>query len=208
MLIILVVVAIVAYFIISKPIPHGTLGYDAEKLADKMLKAINKPAFDTLTMIEFTFQNKHHYQWDKQNNQVSVSWKGNQITLDLTRSPEVWRGKEKKAYNFFINDSFWLVAPFKVRDEGVVRSIVKLPKGKGTGLLVKYTTGGLTPGDHYLWILNDEGIPMAWRLWTSNLFIGGVETTWENWKILQNISFSCLHKNSYMDIGITQLKVK
>ena len=63
---------------------------------------------------------------------------------------DVLRGK---AYSFFCNDSFWMIAPFKAFDEGVTRTIVMSKEGN-QNLLVSYASGGVTPGDSYLWILD------------------------------------------------------
>ena len=60
-ILILVVVAIlfVGYLIVDKPVPNGTQGDQAEELADEMLAALNKPAFDSLKFIQFTYVALH-----------------------------------------------------------------------------------------------------------------------------------------------------
>ena len=69
------------------------------------------------------------------------------------------------AQHFFNNDSFWLVAPYKVFEQGVERRIVDYDGKKP--LLVTYTSGGSTPGDSYLWILDENGFPTSYKMWVS-----------------------------------------
>lgn len=90
----------------------------------------------------------------------------------------------QKAWNYFCNDSFWLNAPAKVFDKGTERSIVTLKDGR-QGLMIEYASGGVTPGDAYVWILDENNLPTSWKMWVNIIPIGGVEATWEDWKTLQ-----------------------
>jgi len=203
--VVLIIVGILAYLFIDESLPNGTQGQAAEELADEMLLVLNKPGFDTLKTIRFTFPGGHHYQWDKANNQVTVSWDDQEIVLDLNQNPEDYTVLQYQAYEYFINDSFWLVAPFKVRDAGVIRSTVKVKEGRG--LLVTYTSGGVTPGDSYLWIIDEDGFPKAWKLWTSNVPIGGLRFGWGGWVEKEGVWFSTFHPSAVLDIEIEDLEV-
>ena len=99
--------------------------------------------------------------------------------------------KEKlvdKALKNFNNDSFWLVAPYKVFDSGTERSIVTLEDGT-EALLVTYTSGGTTPGDSYLWLLNENAFPRAFKMWVKIIPVGGLEASWDDWVITQSGAF-------------------
>jgi len=87
------------------------------------------------------------------------------------------------AWSHFCNDSFWLAAPYKIRDPGTSRSLVSLENGTNA-LLVSYDSGGVTPGDSYLWMLDDAGLPTAWKMWVNIIPLGGLKTSWENYKTL------------------------
>ena len=85
----------------------------------------------------------------------------------------------------FNNDSFWLVAPYKIFDEGTERSLVSLEDGS-QALLVTYTSGGSTPGDSYLWLLNENEIPYAYKMWVKIIPVGGVEASWDHWTKMES----------------------
>ncbi|MFK7952017.1 MAG: hypothetical protein AB8B73_04165 [Ekhidna sp.] len=202
----IVMIVFIAYLFMDKPIPNGTQGQEAEQLADEVLVSLNKEGYDTLEYIGFTYDGNHHYQWNREENTVQVKWAEQDVFLNLNDKVQSFSLLELKAYEFFINDSFWLVAPFKVRDSGVIRSIVDMEDARG--LLLTYTSGGVTPGDSYLWIVDSRGFPSSWKLWTSNIPLGGVELTWAGWKKLNNVWFSTVHKGKIKDILITNLEVR
>ena len=195
----LIVLAFIALKIASKPLPTGEKGAAADALADKMLLAINNAAWDTTNVVQWTFfRGEHHYLWDKNRHLVQVKWGENEVLLnpDEIDGKAYKNGAEltgdaanksiQKAWSFFCNDSFWLNAPAKVYDPGVERSAVQMEDG-GDALLVQYTSGGVTPGDAYLWILDENGLPKAWRMWVGVLPLKGIENTWEDWQTLASL---------------------
>jgi len=181
--------------LISKDLPKGTTGPEAEALAQDMLTALNKPAWDELQYLRWSFfGGKHHYHWDKLNNKAIIEWSENKVIMNLDQVDgrayangveQEGKAKQKlikKAWSFWCNDSFWFYAPYKVLDSGVERSIVK--KDGKKGLMVSYKSGGVTPGDSYLWWLDDNNMPTSWQMWTRILPVKGIENTWEDWVTL------------------------
>ncbi len=110
------------------------------------------------------------------------------------------------AYAAWINDSFWLNPVVKLRDEGVTVSLVQVERAAGParGRLVEYASGGLTPGDAYLWIVGDDGRPIAWQMWVSVLPIGGAEATWSGWTELDTGAWvSTAHAMGPVHVALT-----
>ena len=161
-------------FIFSKSLPTGTNTEKADELAQKMFSAINKTAWDSTEAVSWTFMGVHHYLWDKKRHLTEVRWKDYKVLVDINaQTGKAWQNgllidSEKKtaklvnkAWKFWVNDSFWLNAPAKAFDGGTSRSIVEQEDGS-EALLVSYASGGATPGDSYLWLLDENGLPTAW----------------------------------------------
>ncbi len=212
----LFLLGLISYFILDEPLPEGESGKEAEQIADKMLNALNKDAWDSTEYIAWTFPGNHEYQWFKSKDSVIVKWDDFTVHLNtqtakgIVKSEEALEQKDSleiidKAYRFFINDSFWLIAPFKVRDPGTSRKMVK-HNGKDA-LLVTYSSGGVTPGDSYLWILDDDYRPKAWKLWVEIIPIGGIEFSWEAWENANGALISTVHKGP-LQIDIQNLSAK
>ena len=188
----LLLLGTIGYLVLDEKLPVGTEGPDAEALADKMLTAIDKPAFDSLPYLGWTSFRGHHYLWDKRRNLVEIVHNDERIILQ----PDSMRGKAfedgkplegeanekrvQKGITAYWNDGFWLYAPFKVRDPDTRRAMVTAKDGSKS-LLVTYGSGGCTPGDHYLWHLDANGRPIAWQLWVQILPLHGLRTGWDDW---------------------------
>jgi hypothetical protein len=84
------------------------------------------------------------------------------------------------AWRRWINDSFWLNPTMKAFDDGVSRSVARDDEGRDA-LLLTYRSGGVTPGDRYLWMFDANGRPRAWRMWVSIIPVGGIEASWDGW---------------------------
>mgnify|MGYP001067868087 FL=1 len=182
LIITIIILATALYcFAINESLPKGIYGKEADELAEKMMSAIDKKAFDNTEILKWSFRDKHHYEWKKQEGLVNVSWDSILVTVNLNDYSKSIGASPKlieTAIKFFNNDSFWLIAPYKVFEDGIERSIVKVD-GKDA-LLIKYTSGGTTPGDSYLWILDENYAPVSFKMWTQIIPIGGVSATWNN----------------------------
>lgn len=219
-LLVLIVGLFVAGWIISEPLPEGKSGPEAEALAKKMQAATNQAAWDTTHLISWDFADRHQLLWDRQRKLVQVKWSENKVILNTQNHLEgiAWEAgkqlseedaKEKlnDAWSYFCNDSFWLNAPGKVFDPGTSRKIVELEDGS-QALMISYSSGGVTPGDSYLWILDENGLPVKWKMWVSILPIGGLESTWDKWQQLPTgAKVATAHKIGWYESTLTNIKV-
>jgi len=182
----------------NEDLPIGIKGDRAEMMAKNMLIALDFEAYKNTNYIEWTFKNRRHYEWFKKENKCIVYWKDYKVALNLKNysNSKVYihnfktdneQSNEliKEAIDYFNNDSFWLVAPYKIFDKGTERSIVTLDNGE-EALLVTYTAGGSTPGDSYLWHIDKSGKPKSFQMWTSLLPIDGLEASWSDWTVTES----------------------
>lgn len=207
------------YFRYNEDLPVGIGGPQAEALAQSMLESLDYEAYKNTNYLEWTFKNRHHYKWQKNEGKCVVQWKDYKVDLDLNNPSESNayvhsfkvdgdQAQEliEDATTFFNNDSFWLVAPYKVFDTGSQRSIVETETGDDA-LLITYTTGGSTPGDSYLWYLDKTNKPTKFRMWVDILPIGGLEASWTDWTTTESgAQLPTFHELLFLGIQIEDIK--
>jgi len=215
---VIVIAGFIAIKVFSEKKPEGAVGTEANKLAYAMMDKLNKRAFDSIPYLSFEFfSGGHKYFWDKKNNKVIVEWDKNKVIMNLNSlEAQSFIGSQQipgeagdklrnKAWSYWCNDSFWLIAPFKVFDKGTVRKRLTTEEGE-KGLLIEYLSGGVTPGDSYLWILNEENIPTGWKMWTSILPVEGLYTSWTGWADFMGAKLSLNHKLAGKDVEMKNVK--
>ncbi len=190
----LVAIGVAAGVALNKPRPVGTPSPEADALARRVEEAVRADRWRATGAVRWTFFG-HEHLWDKERGFIQVQAGSLRVllrTADQTgvafRDGQALRGEElrdalDKAWGFFCNDSFWLNPAVKLFDEGTTRSIVEVEGEQA--LLIEYGSGGVTPGDAYLWLLSPDGTPREWRMWVGILPIGGVSTPWQGWVALE-----------------------
>lgn len=175
----------------DQPRPTGASGQDAEALATRIEDAIDLAAWARTGAVRWTFAGRNQHLWDRRRGLVRVRWDDVEVLLREGGSAgRAYRGGaevtgregqalRERAHAAWINDSFWLNAAAKLHDEGTTRRLVADDQ-----LLVEYASGGLTPGDAYLWHVGEDGLPVAWQMWVSVLPVGGVRASFEDWVTL------------------------
>lgn len=201
----------------NEPRPVGVAGPAADELARRMERAVNIEAWGRTGAVRWRFGGNNSHLWDRQRGLSEVRWGDERVLLRLAdRSGLAFHaglplsaGDAQryidKAYRYFINDSFWLNPVAKLFDPGVVRERVEMEGGPA--LLVRYTSGGLTPGDAYLWLLGEDGLPRAWKMWVKIIPVGGVEASWERWQTLSTgAKISTMHKVGPRILALTDVE--
>lgn len=203
---------------VDKAITEKDTGPRADSLAQNIMKASGYEAWQKTAIVSWTFADKNKHIWDRERKYSRVEW-GKTIVMfnHTTMQGKAWNdgeaveGEELRkliddAYNSWANDSFWLNPFEKLYDKGTERAYVKTEEGNDA-LLITYTTGGNTPGDSYLWICDETGLPIAVKMWVSIIPIKGIRASWENWTSLSTgAKVSQLHKLSFLKLKLTDIK--
>ncbi|WMN10950.1 hypothetical protein QYS49_36620 [Marivirga salinae] len=218
-LIVLGLVGYITYLVLDEELPQGEKGAKAEQLADKMLAAVNDSAWQEIAIVEWDYAGKHHLVWDKDRHWAKVSWENYDVFIKLDSKEGVAFAKGKKvereevlkqllkdAYAIWVNDSFWLNPITKVRDAGTERRYVPQKDENLEGLLITYKSGGVTPGDSYLWLINSEtAMPEFVKMWVQVIPIGGIKFSWENWHTTAGGAKISQAHESFFNVNIDQL---
>ena len=203
------------YYQNHQDLPTGQQGSAADKLATKMLMALNYEAYVGTDYIEWTFKNKRHYKWHKADKNCEVYWKDYKVKLNLETPTEskayvhsfIIQGKlgaelVEEATAYFREDIFWLVAPYQVFEKDVKRTLVT--SGKKDALLITYSNN-----DSYLWQFNDKHVPVACSMWNAKTPIDGLQATWSNWQNTETgMKLPQFHKILFFGMEISDVKTK
>lgn len=191
----LLLLGFIAVQIASESLPEGQSGPEADALAKEMMNAVNKAAWDTTGAISWNFAGSNQHLWDRERHFAQVVFDKNRVLVDLSKrtgvayvdGEQVHGSKADKlvdkAWKSWVNDSFWLNPVVKAFDDGTSRIIVPQEDGR-QALMISYASGGATPGDSYLWLLDDNARPTAWKMWVQIIPIGGLEVPWQGWTTL------------------------
>ncbi len=210
-------IATISFFVVNESLPEGLEGEQADSLARQMMQAINDPAWQSTGAVSWNFGNRRRHLWDRERHYAQVTWGPNLVVVDINRQDGVVLQKAetdkkpeakliREAWEMWVNDSFWLNPVSKVFDPGTSRRIVPQKDGQ-PGLLISYASGGATPGDSYLWLLDESARPRAWKLWVSIVPIGGLEFSWDNWQTLSTgVLVSGTHKSALFTLELTEFE--
>jgi len=217
-ILIAIVALIVVIFLFVRFTMHESrptvINENGDQLANKMLSAVNQTAWDTVKYMKWTFPGNHQYVWDRTANDAIVKWDDIEVHLNMDEiSGKAFKNGEElvegaldkaiqTAWSYWCNDSFWLSAPFKIFDKGTTRKIAK-DKDDKEGLLITYESGGVTPGDQYLWFIDDSGLPTGYKMWVKIIPVGGVYASWEDWTTIDGAKLASEHVLSIASMKVT-----
>ena len=189
-----------------------------EALAEEMVEAMGgREAFEGLRFLRFDWTVVREgeevaripHLWDCHTGRYRVEWETRedeqvQALFNInTKEGRVWKNgaevtaKEERdellehAYGRFINDSYWLLMPWKLRDPGV--KLEHLGEREADGkiyevLHVSFEKVGLTPGDQYWAFVNPETkIMERWAYFLQShegepSLEGARPYAWRNWE--------------------------
>ncbi len=173
-------------------------------LADEVMVAMGgRNAWDETRYIHWNFFNSRKHTWDKQKNIAKIqSLKEDfRAIVDLdSLSGRVWKdGKEltqpdslqkylQRAKSMWINDSYWLVMPFKLKDAGVRLTYVGVDTtlaGEASDVIKLGFQGvGDTPQNEYhIYISKEEKLVKQWDFFPrANMKKPQFSTPWDKYE--------------------------
>jgi hypothetical protein len=178
----------------------------AESIAAEVMQALGgEAAWNETRFLRFTFAGRRTHHWDKQTGRhrlegQSQDGKRYVVLHDLdTRQGEAWldgaqlSGEEaaqwlERAYGAWINDTYWLLMPYKLRDPGVTLTYDRSEELEGRTydvLHLSFAGVGLTPGDQYwAWISRDTRLMDRWAYRLQDYKPDQPPTVWDwrNWQ--------------------------
>ncbi len=164
---------------------------EADELAARVVKAHGVEAFDELSALSFDFvviaegeeAFRASHVWDLEANEDRIVWAvdeaevevlldvDGQEALEAMRDGEALEGEQRQemeeaAYQRWVNDTYWLLVPLKLFDDGVYRDHLGTHEVDGQSfevLELSFEQVGLTPGDRYeLRVEPDSGEIASW----------------------------------------------
>jgi hypothetical protein len=189
-------------------------------VAEKLMQSLGGEAqwkntrylrFDFVSVRNDTPGSPRQHLWDKWTNNYRIEWTGrdNKKTIVLfnidTKKGEVYNDGKKvdvdslraqqldRAYLLFINDTYWLLMPYKWRDSGVVLKYAgeeDIDGKKYNVVHLSFENVGLTPKDQYWAYVNKEtGLMERWKYVLQSFKETDPPTVfdWVNWKQYGNI---------------------
>ncbi len=198
----------------------------AVRIADEVMQALGgRTAWDNTRYITWKFFGKRRHIWDKWTGDIRVEdGKGLVVVMNLnTRKGRAWQNgqeithpdslqtKLQFAYEAWVNDSYWMFMPYKLKDTGVTLKYLgegKTQDGRRADILQLTFKGvGVTPQNKYrVYVDKQTRLVMQWDFFrnagdTEPLF----STPWANWKRYGNVLLSNDRgKRKHSDIAVFQ----
>jgi hypothetical protein len=152
------------------------------------------------------------HRWNVAAGTDNVKWKDktgkdHDVTANLAKPAT--EGEEKDAYARWVNDSYWLLAPLKIRDQGV-KVEAGGPKDMGGTSMetinLSFENVGMTPADRYVIYLDPQTkLPKAWDYMPASG--NGFQATWEKYQTFGGLTLATEHNFNGKTIRLADIKV-
>lgn len=202
-------------FIMALPVQAAEGDAKALKLAEAVFNANGGNAWPRVKAIKFTFNVEQGEQkllvakhdWNVRANTDTVSWGGKTVTVNL-KDPGA-DADAKAAYARWVNDSYWLLMPIKLKDPGVklaYKGQQTIEKKAYEVLNLSFAGGGLTPGDQYnIYIDPVTHLVMRWDYMPNPE--KKVSGTWDGYNRFGGLRLATEHKFGDKMIWLTEIVV-
>jgi hypothetical protein len=197
----------------------------ATKVADQVMKALGgKDAWDKTRYVRFDFGFEREgklvtraHTWDKWTGRYRLEGQNQQnepfvVLMNVnTKEGQAWvngrrqSGDEEKkllerAYGTWINDTYWLLMPYKLRDPGVTLAYDgEVKEGDATydRIVLTFDNVGLTPKDKYwVWVNRDTHLVDRWDFVLKGEDVPPTTFLWKDWRKVGNVKMSAERVNT------------
>jgi len=158
-------------------------------ILEKVANAHGYQQWKNVNEIQFTFN------VDRDSSHYDRNWTWN------TRTHNVTLKTNTAANSGFINDKYWLLAPFNlvwdknITHEHIEKSEAPVSKQEMQKLTIVYSNeGGYTPGDAYDFYFGDDYVVKEWVFRKGNAEAPSLITTWEDYETINGLKIAKVHK--------------
>ncbi|WP_420317114.1 hypothetical protein [Ekhidna sp.] len=182
----------------------------ATLLADKTMLAMGgRKAWDNTRYIRWNFFGRRDHIWDKSTGDVRIEVPADDLTIlmnintkdgkAMKRGVEVTDSVEyylERGYGMWVNDSYWLVMPYKLKDSGVtlkyLREDTTQTGARADVVSLSFEDVGVTPQNVYeVWIDTDSKLVTQWAYYPdSSALEPSFITPWADYKKYGEIMLS------------------
>ena len=177
----------------------------APTIPEKIAYAYGFKQWKEVNKIQFSFnvdRDTSHFErkwiWDTRENKVTQILKNDTIAYNRSELDSI----TSKVNGGFINDKFWLLAPFNLIWDAnnytyTVVNTTSSPIAKETlqKLTIVYgNEGGYTPGDAYDFYFDSKYKIKEWVFRKANQPDASMVTTWENYTTKKGLQLAKMHK--------------
>jgi hypothetical protein len=191
-----------------------------EQLATDLWKASGGENWAKVREMHFTFVVEQEgkplfsaqHIWNVAAETDEVKWKDKQgkdhhVTANLAAPASDDEGKA--AHARWVNDSYWLLAPLKIRDRGVKVEAGGLKDLNGAPcetIKLSFDKVGLTPADQYVFYIDPKTkLPLAWDYIPATG--EGMQATWEKFQNFGGLTLATEHNFKGKTIRLADIKV-
>jgi hypothetical protein len=174
----------------------------AVALADATMEAMGgRAAWDATRCLSWDFFGMRRHVWDKWTGDYRLEQKDRVVLMNLNTmkgrlfehgvedtDPARVAAALQQAKSIWINDSYWLVMPYKLKDDGVTlrwKGEDKLPDGRAADVItLTFKDVGDTPQNKYeVWISRDRHLVEQWAYYAkSDDAAPRFTTAWSDWQ--------------------------
>lgn len=175
----------------------------ATLLADKSMQAMGgRQAWDNTRYIKWNFFGRRNHTWDKWTGNVKIEEPEAKLLISMnihTKEGMAMRAGQEvgddslayylnRGYELWVNDSYWLVMPFKLKDSGVtlkyLREDTTMTGSSADVLGLSFNNVGVTPQNLYeVWVDTDSKLVKQWAFYPDSSAIEpAFITPWRDYK--------------------------